>query len=177
MVAKSSSTFIFYRLQQVPLEDEDNEGKQGRVVLQWKQYHTLHMQGFIFFQKGTNSFTVVTDKLIYFYRIPRDNDLFVPQLRGTMFNYMQCTGFQLDSLGLIAASFKTNQPNIDIYERKLNHGFHEIIHRESKEGVCGSNITSLNCFIISDDNYIELHDAENFKVLERLDLHLQESET
>ncbi len=49
LVAKSSSTFIFYRLIQVPLEDEEHEGKKGRVVLQWKQYHTLHMQGFIFF--------------------------------------------------------------------------------------------------------------------------------
>jgi hypothetical protein len=120
---------------------------------------------------------VVTDKLIYFYRIPRGDDLFIPKLRGTMFNYMQCTGFQLDSLGMIAASFKTNQPNIDIYERKLNHGFHEYIHRESKEGVCGSNLTSLNCFLISDDDYVELHDAENFKSIERLDLRLQESKT
>jgi len=43
LVAKSSSTFMFYRLVQVSLEDEEHEGKQGRVVLQWKQYHTLSM--------------------------------------------------------------------------------------------------------------------------------------
>jgi hypothetical protein len=136
LVAKSSSTFIFYKLQAVPMDDDD-DNRQGKMVLQWKQYFTLNMQGFIFFQKGTECFTVVTDKLIYFYRIPKDDGNYIPQLRGTMFNYMQCTGFQLDSSGRIGASFKTNQPNIDIYERKLNHGFHEYIHHESKEGVCG----------------------------------------
>ena len=47
--------------------------------------------------------------------------------------------------------------------RKHVHGFHHQITDESKEMVCGQNLTkNFKSFLVSDDDYVEVHDAENF---------------
>ena len=43
----------------------------------------------------------------------------------------------VDNNDTICVTYKTNEPDLSIFLRKFNHGFHEFIDPKSKEGVCG----------------------------------------
>jgi len=103
--------------------------------------------------EGSNKFQLVTDDLIYYYQFDLDDDTFIPALKNVMFNYMQCSSIVMDKNSKLSISYKNSQEDITIYQRKYDHGFHEIIDSTSREGCNGRNVDSKGIFLISDDNY------------------------
>ena len=75
-------------------------------------------------------------------------------------------------------TFKSGQPNFNIFKRKYDHGFKELFDNvKSREGCCGANIESRNLFLISDDNYIQIRNEETFKIVNTVIVPLAESTT
>jgi len=83
----------------------------------------------------------------------------------------------VDNKDKICVTYKSGQPNFTSYKRKFDHGFMEIIEPTSREGCCGINVPSKNCFLISDDDYIQVHDEKTYKMNLKIDVPLQESAT
>ena len=59
-------------------------------------------------------------------------------------------------------AYKNNEKNIRVFMRRHIHGFHHKITDDPKEMVCGQNLTNFKSFLVSDDDYVTVHDAEEF---------------
>ena len=90
---------------------------------------------------------------------------------------MGCISLIVDNLDKICVTFKSGQPNFSIYRRKYDHGFREIIDATSREGCCGLNVPSKGFFLISDDDYIQVHNEKTYKSIYKHDIPLKESDT
>jgi hypothetical protein len=74
-------------------------------------------------------------------------------------------------------AFKCGESDIRVFMRRHVHGFHHFVTSESKEMVCGENLTNYKSFLVSDDNYISVHCAEEFHETHRVTVPTCESET
>jgi|DEB0MinimDraft_12_1074336.scaffolds.fasta_scaffold10104_4 hypothetical protein len=94
-----------------------------------------------------------------------------------MNNFMGCISLQVDNKDKICITYKTGQPNFTSYKRKYDHGFREIIDAISREECCGLNIPTKKCFLITDDDYIQIHDENTYKMKSRIDVPMKISDT
>jgi hypothetical protein len=159
LMVKSSCEIVFFKHQATKEYARDGPIDQPNNVLRWVKYHTIDITGFIFHFQGDERFQLITDKLVYFYIFDEAEDgvepNFIPRLEATMFNFMTCTTFMVDIQEKFSITYKSGQPNFNIFKRKYDHGFKELFDNvKSREGCCGANIESRNLFLISDDNYI-----------------------
>jgi len=111
---------------------------------------------------------------VYFYRFNNDN---IPELFNTMNNYMGCSSIMFNQTNKLCLSFKLNEPNLIVLKRKYDHGFHETIDNTSREGNCGQNIVSKDCFLVSDDNFVEIHCAKSLRVINKIIIPMDISNT
>ena len=94
-----------------------------------------------------------------------------------MQNFMGCTSLSIDNDDKVCITFKTRQPHITCFFRRFDHGFREIVDDESREGVSAVNVPSRHVFIISDDDYLSIHDHKTYKTMLKHDIELKESDT
>ena len=59
LAARSSSDIVFFKI-------EYDDTLERRM---WKQYHIIHVKGFIYYIKGNIRIQITTDDKIYFYLI------------------------------------------------------------------------------------------------------------
>jgi hypothetical protein len=72
-----------------------------------------------------------------------------------MLNFMASTSLMLDNDSKFSISYKSGQPNLNVFRRKYDHGFMEIFDNvKSREGCRGINLTTKDLFLMSDDNEI-----------------------
>lgn len=83
----------------------------------------------------------------------------------------------IDSNERFCLSYKTSEPNIKIFMRKFDHGYIEKADSQSREGCAATNLSTKDCFMISDDNIIVVHDEETFKALNKIQVPLNISYT
>ena len=86
---------------------------------------------------------------------------------------MGCISLIVDPIDKVCVTYKSGQPNFTVYKRKYDHGFKEIIENDSREGVCGVNVPKKGIFLISDDDYIQIHDEKTYKQIDKLDIPLK----
>ena len=120
---------------------------------------------------------MVTDTHVYFYKFDEDSKSLIPKLVTTMNNFMGCISLLVDSNDKICVSYKSGQNNFTTYKRKYDHGFREIIDSTSREGTCGLSFPSKGMFMISDDDYVQIHGEKNYKLINRINVPLQQSDT
>lgn len=94
-----------------------------------------------------------------------------------MQNFMTCDHMLIDCKERFCLTYKAGEPDLKIFMRKYDHGYIEKADHQSREGCTGTNIPSKNCFLISDDNVVSVHDEQTFKVLNKLQVPLNISET
>lgn len=90
---------------------------------------------------------------------------------------MGCTNLVLDSSDKICLTYKAGQPDFLAFLRKYDHGFREIIDPENREGVSAVNVPNREVFIISDDDYLSIHDRRTYDRLFIHNIELKPSDT
>lgn len=160
LMVKSSNQLLFFRLE----IEQDSIVSKIKNRLKWVKYLELDVQGFFVSMKDSDMIQIVTDELVYFYEFDKSDESFVPKLKNVMNNFMGCISLQVDNKDKVCVTYKSGQPNFTTYKRKYDHGFLEIIDPTSREGCCGINIPSKNCFLISDDDYVQIHDEKTYKM-------------
>lgn len=94
-----------------------------------------------------------------------------------MQNFMYCEQMLITSNERFALTYKCGEPDLKVFLRKYDHGFIEKADQESREGCSGTNMHSKNCFLISDDNIVNVHDEQTFKVVQKIQVPLNISDT
>ena len=124
LIVKSSCEIILFKLQ--PKKKFKKAADASFVELEWVKYHTIDIIGFIYFRQGDDKFQLITDKLVYFYSFeegPNGEINPIPKLDNIMYNFMACTTFMVDGENKLVVTYKSGQPNLQIYRRKFDHGF------------------------------------------------------
>lgn len=100
LIMKSSAQILFFKLM-----CEENTLKKTHEF-KWKCYEKLDIQGFIYNIPDSNAIHIITDTLIYFYRLENmenktnskshtygddPHESFMPRLESVMYNFMQAT--------------------------------------------------------------------------------------
>ena len=65
LMAKSSCEILFFKLQ--PKKKYKGALDSPHVELEWVKYHSIDINGFIYYRVGDSKFQLITDKLVYFY--------------------------------------------------------------------------------------------------------------
>jgi len=157
-----------------------NIGEPAHVDLEWVKYHDIDIIGFIYYRLGDDRFQLITDKLIYFYKFENDEGEFseTPKIETVMLNFMASTSLMLDNDSKFSISYKSGQPNLNIFRRKYDHGFMEIFDNvKSREGCRGINLTTKDLFLMSDDNEIQVRNEKTFAVVSKVHVDLAQSDT
>lgn len=76
---------------------------------------------------------------------------------------MMCNQMMIDRNERFSLSYKIGEPDLQVFMRKYDHGYIEKADSQSREGCASTIIPSLNCFMISDDNTVAIHDEATFK--------------
>lgn len=166
LLVKSSTQIFMFRLE----EEKDKLISAVQKPLKWVKFHELDIEAFIVSQHGSELVQLVDDHHIYYYSFDEKDQM--PQLKMVMQNYMGCTSLGMDNNDKICVTYKSGQPDFQCYLRKYDHGFREIVNPESREGVCAVNVPSRNVFIVSDDDYLNIHDQNTYKRLVKYDIDL-----
>tara|TARA_B110000285_G_C15078108_1_gene591907 strand:+ start:162 stop:1631 length:1470 start_codon:yes stop_codon:yes gene_type:complete len=149
LVTRSSSSILFFKI-----DEETGE---------WKKFHTLpKTRGQIYFIRGNIRIQVTTDEKVYFYLI--DKETFMPRLENCMNNFMQCSQMMFGTRVRYGITFKANQPGIHVYTRKYYHNFKVAITNKNFEGAVGSNLTSMNAYVMAEKTQIGIYDQHNFNL-------------
>lgn len=72
---------------------------------------------------GDYRFQMIFDTKIRYYKLEYVNGSFQPVLENTMYNVMKCNQLLLSNNGYFAVSFKLDQDNMYVYQRKYMHSF------------------------------------------------------
>ena len=108
LIAKSSQEILLFKLQ--PKKKYKSALENSYVELEWVKYHTIDINGFIYYRQGDERFQLITDKLVYFYTFEEgengEMDL-IPKLENIMSNFMACTEFMVDSESKYIVTYKS----------------------------------------------------------------------
>jgi len=124
LIVKSSDVIDFYRIEEdphadlhlprnlIPLPNMPQQPVKKSHNFTWVKYHTLQHKGFVNMTPDTNQFHIVCDDLIYFYEFPiktcsHDDDLKIPELKNTMYNFMRCNNMMIDKKERFCLTYKT----------------------------------------------------------------------
>lgn len=83
----------------------------------------------------------------------------------------------IDNKSNLCFTYKQNQDSFSIIKRRYDHGFHEIIDHQSREGFNGQNYPTKNIFVTSDTNYIYIHAEDTFQIMNRVQVPIAKSDT
>ena len=84
------------------------------------KYEVLDLQGFVFIQSGSSRFRIVSPDLVYFYKFDEN---YIPKRDNVMFNFMGADSIYIDKESKFFISLKIGQSNMEVIERKYDHGF------------------------------------------------------
>ena len=73
-------------------------------MMEWVQYNSINVRGFIYFIRGNVRIQITTDRLIYFYLI--DPETFEPTLENVMYNYMMCNQMMIGAMKRYSITYK-----------------------------------------------------------------------
>jgi len=79
-----------------------------------------------------------------------------------MYNFIPCSYIFIGLLDQRCLAYKNNEKDLRVFLRRHVHGFHHQINNDPKEMVTGDNLIKYKSFLVSDDDFITVHDAENF---------------
>lgn len=86
----------------------------------------------------------------------------MPKLENCMNNFMQCSQMMFGTRVRYGITFKANQPGIQIYTRKFYHNFKVSITNKNFEGAVGSNLSTINAYVMAEKTQIGIYDQHNF---------------
>jgi hypothetical protein len=88
LILKTASELSFFSLVRDEVDKE----------IRWKRFHFDIIRGQIFHIEGTDDFQLVTEKLIYFYKFPEneDQEVIKPDIDMVMYNFMKCNELMID---------------------------------------------------------------------------------
>jgi hypothetical protein len=76
-----------------------------------------------------------------------------------------------------ALTFKQNQPDFQMYTRKMYQDFKSNVNHTNFENALGMTIEGVNCFFVADDEQIYMFDDYSYQQVDQIDLDLPESNT
>ena len=120
---------------------------------------------------------MIGGELIYFFKFPDVEKEPIPELSNTMQNFMLCEHMLISMHERFALTYKVGEPDLKVFLRRYDHGYVEKACEKSREGCSGTCLANKNCFIISDQNTISIHDEETFKVMQTIQVPIKISNT
>lgn len=93
-----------------------------------------------------------------------------------MFNYMSCNQMMFGSKVRYCVTYKTNQKSFEVYRRKYEHDFKVPISFENFEGSRGLEIPSINAFVATQVDKINIYDQDTFEKKGQLPITLLKNE-
>ena len=110
LVVRSSNSILFFKKEAATKTEESR----------WKQFHKLNeMRGDLDYVKGTKRFQITTERKVYFYRL--DKEKLEPIQENVMYNFMNSSNVNFTAQ--VAVSYKTSQPDFQVYSRAHEHNF------------------------------------------------------
>jgi len=94
----------------------------------------------------------------------------IPKLENVMLNFLSCGMMIYGEKQSFCITFKVNQENFCIYQRKLNHDFLVTLNNENFENSIGINIKGNDSFLVAREGEIIIYDDLNYDELGRVDL-------
>ena len=88
---------------------------------EWVIYHHVKSKGFISGNRQSNIFQVIEDEHIHFFEMDEATQL--PTLKNVMMNYMHCGMMIFGEHQKFCITFKSNQADFNLYQRKMQHRF------------------------------------------------------
>lgn len=165
LIVRSSHRILFFKLE----KNEDTEKDE------WQCYHSFESQGRLSGNRSCNQFQIIQDDYIRFYEI-QDED-YKPQLVNVMMNFLSCGMMVYGEEDTFCITFKMNQANFYIYQRKLNHDFMVRLNNENFENSLGINVKGNNTFLVARDGEVLVYDDLSYEELDRINLNIGESDT
>jgi len=74
-------------------------------------------------------------------------------------------------------TYKTGQAGFDIYRRKYQHNFKVNVQNDNYEGSLGLELQSMNTFLVTKRDSIQLYDNKTFQMFGQLPIILFKSDT
>ena len=129
------------------------------------------MRGQIYFIRGNIRIQVVTDSIIYFYKIVKtfeenskeEKYYWRPELENSMNNDMNCSMMMFGKAVRYGITYKSSEPGFRIYTRKQFHNFKVTIDAQNYEGSHGVNLTSKGQYVIARKNVFTVFNSETFE--------------
>lgn len=111
------------------------------------------------YTSGDTRFQLIQEKKIQIYKLVVMDGKFRPVLENTMFNYMNCSQLLLSKNGDFAVSFKYDQNNLYIYERKYLHSFSVKIDGKDYEGTIARTLKDGH-FVLAHHRYVKIYNSK-----------------
>lgn len=165
LIVRSSHKILFFKLE----ENKDTEKDE------WQCYHSFDSQGRLSGNRCCSMFQIIQDDYILFYEI--QNEDFIPKLENVMMNFLGCGMMIYGEEQTFCITFKMNQANFFIYQRKLNHDFMVTLNNEDFENSLGINIKGNNTFLVAREGEVIIYDDLSYEEQDRVDLGIGESDT
>lgn len=100
-----------------------------------------------------------------------------PRLVNVMLNFLECGMMIYGEEQKFCITFKMNQENFLIFQRKLNHDFMVTLNNQNFENSLGINIKGNNTFLVARDGEVIIFDDLSYEELDRINLNIGESDT
>lgn len=98
----------------------------SNIGIRWNKYHTLEQTGFVQLTPDSNTFQIIGDELIYFFKFPEVEKEPIPELANTMMNFMLCEQMLISTGERFALAYKVGEPDLRVYLRRFDHGYVEM---------------------------------------------------
>lgn len=98
----------------------------NNIAIKWNKYHTLNQTGFVQLTPDSETFQIIGDELIYFFRFPDVEKEPIPELSNTMQNFMLCEQMLISIGERFALTYKGGEPDLKVYLRRFDHGYVEM---------------------------------------------------
>ena len=94
-----------------------------------------------------------------------------------MYNFMGCNQMMIGSKVRFAVTYKTNERNFDVYQRKYMHNFRVCTDDQNFEGSKAIEIISSNLFLVTMIDKVLMYDCENLQFCGLIPITLLVTET
>ena len=166
LVCRSSSKILFFK----------QVWDYGTDQYQWSLYHSIkNIRGFVYFIRGNVRIQITNNEFIYFYLINRDD--LMPVLENVMYNYMNCNQMMIGAMKKYSITYKTNQRNFEVYQRKYLHNLRVIVRDGNFECSQGIEIMTSNQILVSTTDKVMILDNETYEQVGTLPVTLLKTET
>jgi hypothetical protein len=113
----------------------------------------------ISYTHGDYRFQLIQENKIKIYCLEVRDDKFRPVLENTLYNFMKCSQLLLSKNGEFAVSYKHDQDNLYVYERKYFHDFEVKVDSKDYEGTIAKTLKG-GFFVLGFNKYIQIYNKK-----------------